>query len=388
MEGIIDFTPRTNEIKKEWREYYNTIAIERFGDTYGNIEKNYITRNFINAYAFIQHYLIEYNSSYTELNNDDVERIIWASPITSNLQKMRPHRPFIYEQTKQIVIVAALLKEINSLLGTTTSIQDCGLAFTEDVICPHCNKTAILTDISTIKPERSGQIYLCEMCGAFCYTHENTNIPLGVPGNELERNYRSAVHKLFDIYWKENDMSRDEAYAWLAGNIGIFKKDCHIGRFDIFSCKQVLKVIGLPDNLEIDDYWVMINTNDIPWGETPFSTSHEKLCENADPLPDKKSELPERIVTEQTSIADQKNRENTSDYRVHHQKIMALLGKYDTSELIEYINKELPAEYSLKRMLIDFISEYTFLGLNDLPTGEKKGIKSDLNSLFYPNKSE
>lgn len=39
-------------------------------------------------------------------------------------------------------------------------------------------------------------------------------------------------------------MRRSEAYAWLAGQLGIHLFDCHIGMFDIKTCKKVVELVN------------------------------------------------------------------------------------------------------------------------------------------------
>jgi hypothetical protein len=38
-------------------------------------------------------------------------------------------------------------------------------------------------------------------------------------------------------------VSRRQTYSWLAHNLGMREKDCHIAMFDINDCKQLVKLI-------------------------------------------------------------------------------------------------------------------------------------------------
>lgn len=38
-------------------------------------------------------------------------------------------------------------------------------------------------------------------------------------------------------------MSRNNAYAWLAGELGISKANCHIGMMDVDACKAVVVAV-------------------------------------------------------------------------------------------------------------------------------------------------
>ena len=368
------FIPHEKEIREEWARYYNRIAMDRFGATYGNLEKNRESRNFLAAYGCVRDYIVKYNVSFTELSDEDVVRIIWESHYANDLQKMRIGRPFLYEQTRSIVIIAAIIAEINGLLGTSTTIQDCGLGFTEQVICPHCNKPTRLTEAANPNLGPHRLLYVCEKCGAFCGTHEGTDIPLGLPGNDLERKYRGVVHRLFDSYWKKKGMTRDEAYTWLAGNIGMFVKDCHIGRFDVDRCKKVIKAIGLPDDLEIADYQNMINTDTIPWSDSPDNTASVTKTVSADSTVEK--------------VEDKPAKEIHADFYIHGggdkqcRKMAAVLGKHSIPELVKYICNDLGAAYDLKSLLISFITEYHLLQISNNIEDHAPSIQDEIRNIL------
>lgn len=51
----------------------------------------------------------------------------------------------------------------------------------------------------------------------------------------------TAIQEAFDkaIGPKTRAMTRSEAYAWLAGELGIHVGQCHIGWFDVAQCERV-----------------------------------------------------------------------------------------------------------------------------------------------------
>ena len=51
-----------------------------------------------------------------------------------------------------------------------------------------------------------------------------------------------AAHSAFDPLWKLGRMERRAAYAWLAEQLGIRFQACHIGKFDVDRCKQVIEI--------------------------------------------------------------------------------------------------------------------------------------------------
>lgn len=114
------------------------------------------------------------------------------------------------------------------------------------VKCMECGAEAGLTDGRSIYPHRpdlySKAFYLCE-CGAYCGCHKGTTKPLGYPCGPDTRKARSAAHAAFDPIWQQGRMSRNAAYKWLAAQLGIEPKRCHIGMMDAATASRVPCVI-------------------------------------------------------------------------------------------------------------------------------------------------
>lgn len=111
--------------------------------------------------------------------------------------------------------------------------------------CQHCGCEASLVDGSVIYPHRPDlyhkNFYLCQ-CGAYVGTHPGTDNPLGRPSNAELRKAKAAAHALFDPIWKNGEMSRRAAYGWLASELGIEKRDTHIGWFDLETANRVIEI--------------------------------------------------------------------------------------------------------------------------------------------------
>lgn len=121
------------------------------------------------------------------------------------------------------------------------------------VICPYCVKPAVLADSAEVYGGRSyGMIWLCRPCNAYVGVHKDNknHIPLGRLANAELREWKKKAHTAFDPLWKakiERDgcsktKARNAGYAWLAGQLGIKVKRCHIGMFDVDACKAVVDV--------------------------------------------------------------------------------------------------------------------------------------------------
>jgi hypothetical protein len=127
-------------------------------------------------------------------------------------------------------------------------------------ICPYCSIPAMKTDGVEIYPHRpdlaAKMFWKCERCGAYCGCHGNTDRPLGVPANAQLRRARMILHeRLLDPLWMEADRNpiytpesnnarrmirakaRSRVYRYLAQQLGIDRKNCHTGMFDLARCR-------------------------------------------------------------------------------------------------------------------------------------------------------
>lgn len=121
-----------------------------------------------------------------------------------------------------------------------------------NVICQYCNTNAKLVDSSVVYGKSYGMIWYCQDCKAWVGVHKNSkkNAPLGILANSELREWKKKAHSLFDELWKikmEKDKcskskARKAAYKWLSGMMGIDYNKCHIGKFDIEKCKQVVNI--------------------------------------------------------------------------------------------------------------------------------------------------
>lgn len=112
--------------------------------------------------------------------------------------------------------------------------------------CPYCEASSQLVDGSVIYPHRPDlahkSFYRCAPCAAYVGCHPGTTRALGRLANAELRKAKSAAHAAFDPIWKSGGMRRSKAYARLADALGIKVQDCHIGMFDVATCKRVLDV--------------------------------------------------------------------------------------------------------------------------------------------------
>jgi len=115
--------------------------------------------------------------------------------------------------------------------------------------CPHCQaKVSLVSNAKVYGGREYGDwpwIYRCEgpNCGAYVGTHPNTNIPLGTLATAEIREARVKAKEQFNVLLQSRQMTRTEAYSWLAGKLNIATAACHFGWFDAQQCATAFKVL-------------------------------------------------------------------------------------------------------------------------------------------------
>lgn len=114
------------------------------------------------------------------------------------------------------------------------------------MICPYCRKLAVPGTGAQIYPYRADlhgkQFWVCWVCHAWVGCHDDDlDRPLGRLANAELRQAKIAAHTAFDRIWR-GKIRRGAAYRWLAAQLGIEPRDCHIGMFDVEHCRRVVTV--------------------------------------------------------------------------------------------------------------------------------------------------
>lgn len=120
------------------------------------------------------------------------------------------------------------------------------------VLCAYCGAPAqLLADSSRIYHGRDfGPVWRCDPCEAHVGCHPGTVKPLGRLANAELRQAKAAAHAAFDPLWRAKiartgcakSRARGAGYAWLAAQMGVEVRDCHIGMFDVAQCVRVVEV--------------------------------------------------------------------------------------------------------------------------------------------------
>ena len=126
----------------------------------------------------------------------------------------------------------------------------------EIVVCPYCSTNAEFVSSKAVYNGRDfGMIYLCRPCQAYCGVHKGTAKPFGRLANAELREWRKKTHAVFDPIWEfrigsknrkgkvmKKAQAKSVVYKKLAELLEIESVDCHIGMFDIATCKQLVEL--------------------------------------------------------------------------------------------------------------------------------------------------
>lgn len=120
--------------------------------------------------------------------------------------------------------------------------------------CPYCNTPSTFHQSSAAfyNGRNYGPVWACIGCMAWVGCHKNSKIfaPLGRLANKELREWKIKAHAAFDPFWRRkvvrDNTSKGEArragYTWLAEQMGMSKKECHIGFMDVSECKRVVEI--------------------------------------------------------------------------------------------------------------------------------------------------
>lgn len=115
-------------------------------------------------------------------------------------------------------------------------------------VCSLCGAPVQYTNNRAVYGKPLGEwpmIYLCtnSHCRAYVHCHTGSSTPLGTMADGNTRRMRKAAHDAFDSLWKKGEMSRLQAYDWLADQLEMPIDKCHIGMFDATQCQRVIDVV-------------------------------------------------------------------------------------------------------------------------------------------------
>lgn len=129
--------------------------------------------------------------------------------------------------------------------------------------CQYCGDEAMLHETSIhIYGKDYGPVWQCQLCAAYVGCHPGTFKALGRLANKELRGWKMKTHEHLDALYKRRaskdiqkmnspskrtmaktyGRSRGKAYAWLAEQMGLDGKECHIGYFTVEQCKRAVEI--------------------------------------------------------------------------------------------------------------------------------------------------
>src|SRR5690606_15084127 len=111
------------------------------------------------------------------------------------------------------------------------------------LICPYCGGKSEHADSAIVYGFSAGMIYVCRPCGAWVGTFKGfPSVAIGRLANRELRETRRRAYEHFECLYKRGHMPKSQAYQWLAKQLRIPAKECHLGWFDLKQCQKVIEV--------------------------------------------------------------------------------------------------------------------------------------------------
>lgn len=126
--------------------------------------------------------------------------------------------------------------------------------------CDYCGEKSERVTGRVIYPHRPDLyhkiFYRCPgTCDAYVGCHPGTDKALGRLANAELRRAKNEAHAAFDPIWRSRTMKRAEAYRWLRHELGMTAEACHIGMFDVATCRRVVAAVNArPDAQALRQY--------------------------------------------------------------------------------------------------------------------------------------
>ena len=124
------------------------------------------------------------------------------------------------------------------------------LKATDAPVCPYCGQPATYyADASIVlRVNGIGSVWLCRDCDAWVGCRPGSLRPLGRLANAHLRRAKIAAQLEFDPLWVTGRMPRAEAWRWLAQRLGIPRRQCDLGKFDVGLCVRVVEICSAEHN--------------------------------------------------------------------------------------------------------------------------------------------
>lgn len=143
-------------------------------------------------------------------------------------------------------------------------------------VCDYCGQNAVLVKSSEVygSGRDYGPMWLCQPCQAWVGCHPGTTRSLGRLANAELRQAKMAAHAAFDPLWRDHPDPpwgrpghRKSAYTWLADQLGLPPRHCHIGMMGVLACWRVVEACRPFTEKLQEDEWTDLDGDDAVWDE-------------------------------------------------------------------------------------------------------------------------
>lgn len=119
-------------------------------------------------------------------------------------------------------------------------------------VCPYCHSRMIVKkigDLDPLSPKADQLICVCEhyydtcTCSVKVKMKKGKMLMLGVPADENLKSLRTEAHYYLDYLVDFNILQKNDAYQWLANNIGILDGQMHFSMLREERCRNAIRLI-------------------------------------------------------------------------------------------------------------------------------------------------
>lgn len=110
--------------------------------------------------------------------------------------------------------------------------------------------------------------------------------PMGIPADRETNRARFEAHAAFDRLWRDRIFeTRDDAYAWLRGVMGLSADAAHFAKFDAGACKKATRFCQEFEARCTPTSSPLVNFFDDPWELAPAGIDPDDLSTVQEPAP-------------------------------------------------------------------------------------------------------
>ena len=118
-----------------------------------------------------------------------------------------------------------------------------------NVKCPYCNARAVRRPardiIGSAARDYDAYLWVCSRypaCNSYVSAHKKSGLPMGVLADPSLRRKRIQAHRAFNQLWQQGPFTKQQAYRWLQGALGLDEEQAHIAQFSHCMCDKVISL--------------------------------------------------------------------------------------------------------------------------------------------------